>query len=344
MTDEATRQDRTTAEPKVAEPKAGEPEETVREEADRKAVAAAPSGARGFLRLLWSTIFKFFGDGCPGLAAALSFYTFFSLPALLTLLLTLLGTLLDPTQVQSEVVGQVQRVIGRAGAEQVSSIIARSQRSDSAFTLGTTLSLLVLAFGATTAFASLQGALNKVWGVKPDPRRNQIKVFLMKRVFSFGVVITVAFLLLVSLALSAALAAVGQRVAGSTALAAQLLQLVTFVASFLVAAGLFAVMFRYLPDARIAWRDVRAGAIGAAILFVLGKEVIGIYLGGTDPGNAYGAAGSLAVVLIWVYYTSMTLLLGAEFTEEWARHRGHGIVPGKGAVAYVEQEVTVKKG
>ena len=103
-------------------------------------------------------------------------------------------------------------------------------------------------------------------------------------------------------------------------------------------------MFRYLPDARIAWRDVRAGAIGAAILFVLGKEVIGLYLGGADPGNAYGAAGSLAVVLIWVYYTSMTLLLGAEFTEEWARHLGRGIVPGKGAVAYVEQEVTVKKG
>ena len=116
------------------------------------------------------------------------------------------------------------------------------------------------------------------------------------------------------------------------------------MASFAVAAGLFAVMFRYLPDARIAWRDVRAGAIGAALLFVVGKEVIGLYLGGTDPGNAYGAAGSLAVVLIWVYYTSMTLLLGAEFTEEWARHRGRGIVPGKGAVAYVEQEVTVKKG
>ena len=304
----------------------------------------APSGVRGFLRLLWSTVFKFFGDGCPSLAAALSFYTFFSLPALLTLLLTLLGTLLDPAQVQSEVVAQVQRVIGRAGAEQVASIIARSQRSDSTVTLGTVASLVVLAFGATTAFASLQGALNKVWGVKPDPRRNQIKVFLVKRVFSFGVVITVAFLLLVSLAVSAALAAVGQRVAGSAAVAAQLLQLLTFVASFAVAAGLFAVMFRYLPDARIAWRDVRAGAIGAAILFVLGKEVIGLYLGGADPGNAYGAAGSLAVVLIWVYYTSMTLLLGAEFTEEWARHLGRGIVPGKGAVAYVEQEVTVKKG
>ena len=314
------------------------------EAAKKQPAEPGPGGVRGFLRLLWSTIFKFFGDGCPGLAAALSFYTFFSLPALLTLLLTLLGSLLDPTQVQSEVVGQVERVIGRAGAEQVASIIARSQRSDSAVTLGTAASLVVLAFGATTAFASLQGALNKVWGVKPDPRRNQIKVFLLKRVFSFGVVITVAFLLLVSLAMSAALAAVGQRVAGGAAVAAQLLQLLTFVASFAVAAGLFAVMFRYLPDARIAWRDVRAGAIGAAILFVVGKEVIGLYLGGTDPGNAYGAAGSLAVVLIWVYYTSMTLLLGAEFTEEWARRRGRGIVPGKGAVAYVEQEVTVKKG
>lgn len=318
--------------------------EPQRSAAESGQAAPSPGGVRGFPRLLWATIFKFFGDGCPGLAASLSFYTFFSLPALLTLLLTLLGSLLDPTQVRTEVVGQVQRVIGRAGAEQVASIIARSQRTGSAVTLGTVASVVVLAFGATTAFASLQGALNKVWGVKPDPRRNQIKVFLMKRVFSFGVVITVAFLLLVSLAVSAALAAVGQRVAGGAEVAAQLLQLLTFVASFAVAAGLFAVMFRYLPDARIAWRDVRAGAIGAAILFVLGKEVIGAYLGGTDPGNAYGAAGSLAVVLIWVYYTSMTLLLGAEFTEEWARHLGRGIAPGKGAVAYVEQEVTVKKG
>jgi membrane protein len=278
------------------------------------------------------------------MAAALSFNTFFSLPALLTLLLALVGRVTSPEQVEHAILGQVGRLVGTGAAQQVALIISNANRSTHTATVATIVSLVALVLGATASFAQLQAALNKAWGVKPDPHRNQIRVFLLKRVFSFGVVITVAFLLLVSLAMSAGLAAVGQRVAGSAAVTAQLLQLVTFVASFAVAGGLFAVMFRYLPDARIAWHDVRAGAIGAAILFVLGKEVIGIYLGGTDPGNAYGAAGSLAVVLIWVYYTSMTLLLGAEFTEEWARKRGRGIVPGKGAVAYVEQEVTVKKG
>jgi membrane protein len=312
-------------------------------DAGPKPESPGPTGVRGFLGLLWSTIFKFFGDGCPGLAAALSFYTFFSLPALLALLITLLGSLIDPARVQSAVVGQVGGVIGQSGADQVATIIAKSQR-DGGASVGTGLSLLVLAFGATTAFGALQGALNKIWGVKPDPRRNQIKVFLGKRVFSFGVVITVAFLLLVSLAVSTALAAIGQRLAGGAQASAALLEVLTSLGAFAVSAGLFAVMFRYLPDARISWRDVRAGAIGAAVLFVLGKTVIGMYLGSTNPGSAYGAAGSLAVVLIWVYYTSMTLLLGAEFTEEWARHYGRGIVPGKGAVAYVEEEKAVKVG
>ncbi|HET7456042.1 MAG TPA: YihY/virulence factor BrkB family protein [Gemmatimonadaceae bacterium] len=303
-----------------------------------------PTGIRGFLGLLWKTVYKFFGDGCPSLAAALSFYTFFSLPALLALLLTLVGTMVDPAQVRSAVVEQVGGVIGQSGADQIATIIARSQAAGGGASLGTGLSLLVLAFGATTAFGQLQASLNKVWGVKPDPRRNQIKVFLIKRVFSFGVVITVAFLLLISLAVSTALAAIGQRLAGQAASSAWLLELLTSLGSFAVSAGLFAVMFRYLPDARIGWRDVRAGAIGAAVLFVLGKSVIGMYLGGTNPGSAYGAAGSLAVVLIWVYYTSMILFLGAEFTEEWARHYGRGIVPEKGAVAYVEEEKAVAAG
>ncbi|MGI8507981.1 MAG: YihY/virulence factor BrkB family protein [Gemmatimonadaceae bacterium] len=305
---------------------------------------AGPSGLRGFLDLLWITINKFFGDSCGSLAAAISFYTFFSLPALLTLLLDLLGRLLDPARVQAAVIAQVGGVVGRAGADQITTIITSSHRTGSKPSAATIISLVVLAFGATTAFAQLQSALNKVWGVKPDPRRNQFKVFIVKRIFSFGVVVTVAFLLLISLVLSTALAAIGQRLTGHAATSAMMLEVVTSLGSFAVSAALFAVMFRYLPDARIGWRDVRAGAIGSAFLFVLGKAAIGIYLGHIDPGTAYGAAGSLAIVLIWVYYTSMILLLGAEFTEEWARHYGRGIVPERGAVAYVEEERSVKTG
>jgi membrane protein len=299
--------------------------------------------ARGFLGLLWACINKFFSDGCSSMAASLSFYTFFSLPALLSLLLSLVGQFTDPAQVRQAIVGQVGGLIGKAGSEQVTTIIEHSTVGDGPASFGTILSVLALVFGATTSFAQLQSALNKIWAVKPDPRRNQIRVFLVKRIFSFGIVITVAFLLLVSLIVSTALSAAATRITHMLGTPAIILEVTSSVVSFLVIAALFAAMYRYLPDARIDWRDVGAGAIASALLFVLGKTVIGYYLGGTNPGSAYGAAGSLAVVLIWVYYTAMILLFGAEFTELWAERYGRGVRPEKGAIAYEEQERVIKK-
>jgi membrane protein len=306
---------------------------------------APPHGVRGVLTLLWHTIYKFFGDSCGSLAAALSFYTFFSLPALLSLLISVLGSVYDPAQVQHAIVTQVGGFIGEAGAAQIATIIGHAHQSAADHpSIATILSIVVLVFGATTAFAQLQSALNQIWSVEPDPRRNQLKVFFIKRVFSFGVVITVAFLLLVSLVLSTALSAIEHRIAGVGTAPTMLLQVAVTVGSFAITAALFAVMLRYLPDARIAWRDVAAGALGSALLFVLGKWIIGYYLGRMNPGSAYGAAGSLAVVLIWVYYTSMVILMGAEFTEEWARQFGRGIVPEPGAVAYTREEHRVATG
>jgi len=299
---------------------------------------------KGFFGLLWATVFAFFSDGCSTMAAALSFSTFLSLPALLTLILSLVGRFADPQQVQSVIVGEVGDLIGTAGAQQVAAIISNASRSDEAASIATIVSVVLLMFGATGLFAGLQGALNKAWGVKPDPSRNQIRVFLMKRVFSFGILITVAFLLLVSLALSAVIAAISTALTTQFGIPPLLLQVATAVGSFLIIALLFAVMFRYLPDARISWRDVRAGAIGTALWFVLGRTLIGLYLGRSDPGSVYGAAGSLALVLIWVYYTSMVVLFGAEFTKLWAQRYGKGIVPIKGAVAYVEEERSIAKG
>jgi membrane protein len=299
---------------------------------------------RGFVGLLWATVLAFFSDDCSSMAAALSFYTFFSLPALLTLVLTLIGRVADPAVVQRAIVDEVGGLIGTSGADQVTTIIVNGRLATTSATVATGLSILALAFGATTAFAQLQSALNKAWGVKPDPRRNQLLVFLVKRVFSFGVVITVAFLLLVSLVLNTVLVAVGDQIAAGSATSTRLYQILTTAVGFAMIAGLFAVMFRYLPDARIAWRDVRAGAIMSATLFTLGKALIGLYLGRQNPGSAYGVAGSLAVVLIWVYYTSMIIFLGAEFTRLWAQRYGRGILPEKGAVAYVEEERHVRAG
>jgi membrane protein len=299
---------------------------------------------RGFLGLLWATIFAFFSDGCSTMAAALSFTTFFSLPALLTLLLGLVGRFADPAQVERAIVAQVGRLFGPASATQIAGIISSASRSSHAASVATVVSLIALVLGATGAFAQLQQALNKAWGVKPDPHRNQIRVFLVKRVFSFGILITVAFLLLVSLTLSTVISAISAALTTRFGIPPVLLQTATAIGSFLVIAVLFAAMFRYLPDARISWHDVRAGAFGTALLFVLGRTLIGLYLGKADPGSVYGAAGSLALVLIWVYYTSMILLLGAEFTKLWAQRYGKGIVPVKGAVAYVEEERKVKQG
>ena len=302
------------------------------------------STIRGFFGLLWATVFAFFSDGCSTMAAALSFNTFFSLPALLTLLLSLVGRFADPGQVQDAIVGQVGKLIGTASASQVAAIIGNANRSERAASVATIVSLVALILGATGTFANLQNALNKAWGVKPDPKRNQIRVFLVKRVFSFGILITVAFLLLISLALSTVIAAISSALTTQFGIPPVVLQVSTAIGSFLVIALLFAVMFRYLPDARISWRDVRAGAIGTALWFVLGRTLIGLYLGRSDPGSVYGAAGSLALVLIWVYYTSMIVLFGAEFTKLWAQRYGKGIVPVKGAVAYVEEERSIAKG
>jgi membrane protein len=333
--------------PVTASPAAEQKAESVEKAQEAAAVMDQPglgSTLRGFGGLMWSTVMAFFGDDCSSMAAALSFYTFFSLPALLTLLLTLVGRVADPAQVQHAILRQAGGMVGKGGADQLATIIANAHVATTSATVATAVSVAALTFGATTSFAQLQSALNKVWGVKPDPRRNQLVVFLRKRVFSFGVVVTVAFLLLVSLVLNTFLVAVGDRIAGWSGSPVALFQTLTTAIGFVVIAALFAVMYRYLPDARIAWRDVRAGALVSASLFTLGRTVIGLYLGRSNPGNVYGVAGSLAVVLIWVYYTSMVVLLGAEFTRLWAQRYGRGIVPEKGAVAYVEAEQQVRTG
>jgi membrane protein len=293
---------------------------------------------------LWSTLVKFFDDDCPGMAAALTFYTFFSLPALLALLLNLVSAVADPAEVRRAIATQVGALIGRAGAEQVQTIVEHAQRSVVDQSAAAVLSVLAVIFGATTAFAQLQGALNRVWEVKPAPGTNQLRDFLAKRVFSFGVVLVVAFLLLVSLALSAGLAAAGDLLTARLGAPAALLEAGNWVVSFVVVAALFAAMFKLLPDAKIGWRDVRVGAAATALLFVLGKTVIGVYLGRTDPGSAYGAAGSLAIVLIWVYYSSMLVLFGAELTRQWTERYGAGVRPERGAVHVVEEEREVRRG
>jgi membrane protein len=290
----------------------------------------------GIFGLLKQTFKDFSDDGCPTMAAALSYYTVFALPPLLLLIIMIVGAVMDPQTVRDALQGQMGNLLGESGGQEIQTIIQKAQETkapNSGRPLAAILSIAALIFGATGAFGQLQQALNRAWEVAPDPEQGGLKNFILKRVLSFGMILGIAFLLMVSLALSAVISAIG----GALALSEPLLHLFNFLVSVVVFTLLFAAMFKILPDAKVGWGDVWVGAIFTTLLFVIGKFAIGFYLGRSNPGEAFGAAGSLAILLIWIYYASMILLLGAEFTQKWAERRGGGIVPEEGAVRVVEE-------
>ena len=274
----------------------------------------------------------FSADDCPRYAAALAYSTVFALPPLLILLLMIVGNFVSRGEVQNALSGQVGSMIGGDGASTIQTMVTQA-RQPGGGPIGTILGIGALVLGATGAFLQLQGALDRAWGVKPDPTAGGIRNFVFKRVLSLGMVLVIAFLLMVSLAMSAALTAVGgavgRLVPGASPIIVGVLQALISVG---VITLLFAAIFKVLPDARIAWRDVWVGALVTGVLFEIGKWAIGLYLGHSNPGKAYGAAGSLAVILVWIYYTAMIVLFGAEFTETWATAHGAGIRPEEGAV------------
>jgi membrane protein len=282
--------------------------------------------------------FSDFGkDDCGTRAAALAYATVFALPALLIILVTIVGKIWSPAEVQRTLETQFAGMIGPDGARQVRDIIAHSQQSPGRGIVATITSIVGLILGATGAFLALQDALNQAWNVKPDPAQGGIRQFITKRLLSLGMVLGLGFLLAVSLALTAAISALGGALFSNMPQGVK--YVIDLVLSLVILTALFAGLFKVLPDADVAWKDVWIGGAATAILFVLGKYVIGLYLGHSKPGNAFGAAGALAVILVWSYYAGMIVLLGAEFTQEWALQRGEGLEPADGAVRVMEQEV-----
>lgn len=284
------------------------------------------------LQLVKTTASEFGEDECTTQAAALAYSIVFALPALLVLILKIVGAVVSRDQVQHALSGQFGNLMGHDGARMVQTMLAQAKKPGGGV-IGTILGIVTLVLGATGAFLALQNALDRAWDVKPDPKAGGIKTLITKRVLSLGMVLGVAFLLLVSLALTSAITAVGGMmgaiIPGGSAVVAGILQTVISLA---VITLLFSAMFKVLPDAEIAWKDVWVGGLATAVLFEVGKWAIGLYLGHSNPGQAYGAAGSLAVILVWIYYTSMIVLFGAEFTQVWATARGGGIRPEHGAV------------
>jgi membrane protein len=303
-------------------------------------MAEARTGVFGLIK---QSAKDFIEDDCMDAAAALSYYTIFSLPAILVLILMLVSAVMNPSDVRGGLEGQLQALMGPTAGEQIRTIIQQAEQKPQNGLIPTILGIAGLLFGATGAFGQLQKTLNRAWNVEPDPNQGGIKNFLTKRLFSFGMILVVAFFLLVSLVISTALTGLGGRLAGflPSGISGPLLEVLNSVISLAGITLLFAAMFKVMPDARITWRSVWVGALGTALLFVLGKFLIGFYLGQSNPGQAYGAAGSLAVLLLWIYYSSLILLLGAEFTETWAEGRGQGIEPEPGAVRVTREKQRV---
>lgn len=292
------------------------------------------------LALAKDTFSEFFKDEATWKAAALSYFTVFALAPLLVLLLQVASFIWDPAQVRDALTGQFQALMGQDVARQVETMMTSAERKTAAgsgFRL--VLSIGGLLFGATGAFVSLQTALNRAWEVEPDPKSGGIKNFITKRFLSLGMVLGIAFLLLVSLAVTAALSAAGDALFGG--FGEKFAYVLNFILTFAVISLLFAAIFKVLPDAKVEWRDVWVGAIATALFFVIGKFLIGLYIGQSDPGSAFGAAGALAVLLVWIYYAAVILLLGAEFTQAWMKMHGREIEPEEGAVRVVERKQRV---
>ncbi|HEU4830475.1 MAG TPA: YihY/virulence factor BrkB family protein [Gemmatimonadales bacterium] len=297
-----------------------------------------PGGIFGVVK---RTVRDFLDDDCMSAAAALSYYTVFSLPAVLVLLLLVLGAVLDPEDVRGGLERQLQMLMGPSAGGSVRTILSHAEQPGGGL-LPTLLGVGALLFGATGALLQLQSALNRAWEV--ESKAGGLKAFLGKRVFSLGILMAIAFFLLVSLAVSAALSAVGNRIGRylPDGMSSAVLFAINIVISLAVIGLLFAVMFKVLPDAKTAWRDVWVGAGVTALLFMAGKFLIGFYLGKSNPGEAYGAAGSLAVLLLWIYYSSIIVLIGAEFTQAWASARGKGIEPEEGAIRVKREKRVVR--
>lgn len=294
--------------------------------------------AADFLKRVGS---EFIEDDCFSMAASLAYYTVFSLAPLLVIVIVVAGLVVTPEQATQAVDTQLEGLIGPEGAEQIGTMVQHVQSNPGGSIAARVLGAIAALFGATGVMVQLQAALNRAWDVKPDPNSGGIRNFVLKRLLSFAMILAIAFLLLVSLALSAVFYAIADRASSllPEGTAVWVPNLVNFSVSFVLTSLLFMALFKWMPDAKVQWKDVIVGALATSLFFGIGKMLIGLYLGNTDVGSAYGGASSLAIVLIWVYYSSALVMLGAEFTQVWTRTFGHGIEPEDGAVVASDQEL-----
>jgi membrane protein len=276
------------------------------------------------LALLKETVSEWIDDDVPRLGASLAFYTLLSLAPLLVVVVAIAGIAYGKQAAQGQLFWQIRDLVGPDGARTIQGLLQGAYKPGTG-ALATVLGLLTLAVGASSVVVELRAALNTIWHVQTSPddtRLSGIYRLAKERFYSFALVLGVGFLLLVSLVLNACLAAIGKFFGGFLPAPESLLQAATSLISFLVITGLFAAIYKLVPDVRLQWSDVTVGAAVTALLFTAGKHLIGLYLGKASFGSTYGAAGSLVVVLVWVYYSSQLFFFGAEFTKIYTRKYG----------------------
>ena len=283
------------------------------------------------LDLLKLTFAEWMNDNTFELAAALAFYTIFSIAPVLLIAVGVASFFLAPDAATDQIVGEMERMIGAQGANAVRQVIESSRGIGKGF-WAISVGIVALIMGATAVFRELQSALNQIWDVKAKPDRGVIMSFIVDRLRSFSIALCVGFLLLVSLVVSAVIGGLQNYMNNWLPGVPWVWQTANVVSSFFVVSVLFAMIYKFLPDVVISWKDVWIGAAVTALLFTVGKYLIGIYLGQTATASAFGAAGSLVVLLFWVYYSALISFLGAEFTQVYARRYGPGIQPQKHAV------------
>jgi membrane protein len=286
-------------------------------------------------------------DNASRLSAALAYYTIFSLAPLLAIVIAITGLIWEAGAVRAQILSQVQGLVGAEGADFVANLITNTG-SPSEDTVVLIIGIITLLFGALGVFNELHNSLNIIWNVKVEKPKGflqGLKKLIIDRLLSFTMILAIGFLLLVSLVVTAGLSATQETIGNAFPMSEFILQVVNLVISLGVITFLFALIFKFLPDAKLSWRNVWMGAFVTSLLFTFGKTAIGIYLGNSAVASAFGAAGSLVLLLLWIYYSAQILFFGAEFTQVYANTHGSKIVPeGEAKTAQPEAKATRKLG
>ncbi len=293
------------------------------------------------IELVKQTANEWIDDKCPTLGAALAYYTVFSLAPILLILISVFNLYMHGHgEAQQQIKDQVGQFAGDSGAQVVGNILDTYASRPKAGVVGTVVGVVIALFGASGVFAQMQESLNTIWGVKAKPGQG-IMGYIKSRFISFGMVGGVCFLLLVSVTVTAIIKGLSDKLNGVLPGGSVLAMIVSIVLNLVVITLLFAMIFKFLPDAKIAWSDVWIGAALTTVLFLIGKQALGLYLGSGSAGSAYGAASAMISTFVWVYYSSQILLFGAEFTQVYANKYGSQIEPVEHAVRVQKKEIEI---